>query len=361
LKKILQLSTVHKSNDIRVYEKITRTLVETENIIYLIAIESDVELDKRLIYYPLKNKFSISILNRLYNNLKSLVLINRIKPNVIHIHDPELLLIGVICRLFGFIIVYDVHEDLTKDIMHKNMNKVIKKIISFLIEPFEIYTSIILKNVIVVTPSIFKRFEGKVKNLVIIRNFPNNGLINNQNFNPNKVNYVLYSGTISVNRGIYEIIDSVAKFNGKVRLILVGQFQNEELMANVMNYKGWEFVDFKGYVNQGQLYEYYASSLIGLVTLHDIDTYREAFPVKLFEYINSGMPVVMSNFPLWKKIFDGKEVGVSVNPSDSNEIFNAINTIFDNYEEFKKTVYSFKGIYTWENEKKGLIDFYKKI
>jgi glycosyltransferase involved in cell wall biosynthesis len=361
LKKIIQLSTVHKSNDIRVYEKITRTLIETGNIVYLIANESNLELDKRLIYYPLINKFRISILNRLYNNIRSLILINRINPDVIHIHDPELLLIGVICRIFGFIVIYDVHEDLPKDIMHKNMNVILKKIISFLIEPFEICASLIIKNVIVVTPSLFKRFEGRGLNLVIIRNFPNNVLINKQNFNPDKVNYVLYSGTISVNRGIYEIIDSVSMFKGKVRLILVGQFQNAELMADVMNYKGWEFVDFKGYVSQDQLYEFYASSLIGLVTLHDIDTYREAFPVKLFEYINCGLPVVMSNFPLWNNFFDGKEVGVSVDPSNSIEIFKAIKTIFDNYEEFKKTVYSFKGVYTWDNEKNVLIDFYKKM
>jgi glycosyltransferase involved in cell wall biosynthesis len=361
LKKILQLSTVHKSNDIRIYEKITKSLLETNNIIYLIAIESDIELDKRLIYYPLYNKSSYTIFNRMLNIFRSLLLIMSIRPNVIHIHDPELLFPAIICRIFGFTIVYDVHEDLPKDIMHKSMNRIVKKIISFLIEPFEIIASIILKNVIVVTPSIFKRFEGKVKNLVIIRNFPNNVLINKQNFNPDKVNYVLYSGTISVNRGIYEIIDSVSMFKGKVRLILVGQFQNAELMADVMNYKGWEFVDFKGYVSQDQLYEFYASSLIGLVTLHDIDTYREAFPVKLFEYINCGLPVVMSNFPLWNNFFDGKEVGVSVNPSNSIEIFNAIITIFDNYEEFKKTVYSFKGVYTWDNEKNVLIDFYKKM
>jgi glycosyltransferase involved in cell wall biosynthesis len=361
LKKILQLSTVHKSNDIRVYEKITRTLIETGNMVYLIANESNFELDKRLIYYPLKNKFRISILNRLYNNIRSLSLINRINPDVIHIHDPELLLIGVICRIFGFIVIYDVHEDLPKDIMHKNMNVILKKIISFLIEPFEICASLIIKNVIVVTPSLFKRFEGRALNLALIRNFPNNLQINNQNFSPSEVNYILYSGTISVNRGIYEIIESVAMFQGKVKLILVGEFQNEALQSLVMKHKGWKFVDFKGYVSQEELYKYYSVSLIGLVTLHNISTYREAFPVKLFEYINSGLPVVMSDFPVWKTIFEGKDVGVSVNPSDSVEIFNAINTIFNNYEEYKKNVFLFYGKYTWENEKEGLINFYNKI
>ena len=229
MKKILQLSTVHKSNDIRVYEKITRTLIETESIVYLIAIGCDFELDKRLFYYPLKNKFNISILNRLYNNLRSLVLINKIKPNVIHIHDPELLIVAVICRLFGFVVVYDVHEDLPKDIMHKKMNVIVKKIISFLIEPFEIHASLIIKNVIVVTPSLYKRFEGRVKNLALIRNFPNNLNINIQIFRPSEVNYVLYSGTISVNRGVFEMLDSVAMFKGKVRLILLGEFQNDDL------------------------------------------------------------------------------------------------------------------------------------
>lgn len=361
MKKILQLSTVHKSNDIRVYEKMSRSLLETNNIIYFIAIDSGVKLDDRVNFYPLYNKFKSNILSRLFNNIKTIFLIIKIKPDIIHFHDPELLIIGLFLKLFNKTVIYDVHEDVTKDIMHKKINNSIKKLIIYFFNPFELFVASQIDNVIVVTPSIYEKFQGKVNNLIMIRNFPNNKIVNNQIYNNEKVSYVIYSGTISLNRGIFEIIEAISLFNGKIRLRLVGEFQNEVLKDEIMNLEGWRYVDYMGFVSQEKLYEYYSTSLIGLVTLHNIDTYREAFPVKLFEYVNSGLPVVMSDFNLWKSFFKNKVVGEYVEPLDSNQIYNGINIILENYDIYKSNVASYYGIYVWENEKELLFDYYKNL
>jgi glycosyltransferase involved in cell wall biosynthesis len=361
MKKILQLSTVHKSNDIRVYEKMSRSLLETNNIIYFIAIDSGVKLDDRVNFYPLYNKFKSDILNRFFNNLKTIFLIIKIKPNIIHFHDPELLIIGLFLQLFNKTVIYDVHEDVAKDIMHKKINNSIKKLIIYFFKPFEMFVASKIHNVIVVTPSIYNRFEGKVSNLKLIRNFPNNTITNNQLYFNEKISYVIYSGTISLNRGIVEIIEAISMFKGKIRLRLVGEFQNEALMCEIMNLEGWKYVDFMGFVSQEKLYEYYSTSLIGLVTLHNIDTYSEAFPVKLFEYVNSGLPVVMSDFNLWKSFFNEKVVGVYVEPSDPYQIYKGINMILENYEKYKSNVATYHGIYVWENEKKSLFEYYKNL
>jgi glycosyltransferase involved in cell wall biosynthesis len=361
MRKILQLSTVHKSNDIRVYEKMSRSLIETGNTIYLIAIDSGVALDDKIIFYPLNNKFRSNVLNRLFNNIKSLCLIIKIKPDIIHFHDPELLIIGLILKLFNKTVIYDVHEDVVKDIMHKKINIIIKKMIIYFFKPLEIFVASKIHNVIVVTPSIYNRFEGKVSNLKLIRNFSNNTIANNQFYFNEKISYVIYSGTISHNRGIFEIIEAISLCKGKIRLRLVGEFQNEALKSEIMNLEGWKYVDFMGFVSQEKLYEYYSTSLIGLVTLHNIDTYREAFPVKLFEYVNSGLPVVMSDFNLWKSFFNEKVIGVYVEPSDPYQIYKGINMILENYEKYKSNVATYHGIYVWENEKKLLFEYYKNL
>ncbi|MCK5613583.1 glycosyltransferase, partial [Candidatus Pacearchaeota archaeon] len=103
----------------------------------------------------------------------------------------------------------------------------------------------------------------------------------------------------------------------------------------------------------------------GLVTLHPTQAYRDSYPVKMFEYMAAGIPVIASNFLLWREIVDRNKCGICVDPLKPQEIAKAVQWIADHPEEAKlmgengrKAV---EEKYNWECENKKLLKVYKGI
>jgi glycosyltransferase involved in cell wall biosynthesis len=65
-------------------------------------------------------------------------------------------------------------------------------------------------------------------------------------------------------------------------------------------------------------------AMAGLVTLHPVVNYLDALPVKMFEYMAAGLPVIASRFPLWQDIVEGNQCGVCVDPGNPAAIAAAI-------------------------------------
>ena len=66
--------------------------------------------------------------------------------------------------------------------------------------------------------------------------------------------------------------------------------------------------------------------------LHPVPGYPESEPIKLFEYMAAGLPMVTSNFPLWANIVKGNECGLTVEPGKPEEIANAITYLLEHPE-----------------------------
>ena len=49
----------------------------------------------------------------------------------------------------------------------------------------------------------------------------------------------------------------------------------------------------------------------------------DAWPIKLFEYMSAGIPVIASNFPKWKGIIQENNCGIFVDPTNAEDIANA--------------------------------------
>ena len=71
-------------------------------------------------------------------------------------------------------------------------------------------------------------------------------------------------------------------------------------------------------------------SLVGMVTLFPESNYIVSLPNKMFEYMAIGLPVIASNFPLWREIIEDNNCGICVDPLDSKAIRNAIQYLIDN-------------------------------
>ena len=106
-------------------------------------------------------------------------------------------------------------------------------------------------------------------------------------------------------------------------------------------------------------------SLAGLVTLHPTINYIEALPVKMFEYMSAGVPVIASDFPLWRRVVIESECGLCVDPLDSQSISRAIDFLCENPEQARMMgsngQLAIKNKYNWQIEERKLLDYYKAL
>ena len=88
-------------------------------------------------------------------------------------------------------------------------------------------------------------------------------------------------------------------------------------------------------------------------------------PIKLFEYMAAGMPVIASDFPLWREIVTDAGCGLLVNPEDAPAIAAAINRLLGDEsmarqmgEAGRQAVLS---RYSWSAEAQKLVALYAQL
>jgi glycosyltransferase involved in cell wall biosynthesis len=365
--KIMHLTSVHKSNDTRIFIKECKTLQKAFFSVGLIAPnDKDEVVDGIHIYaVPKAKNRKERILRTIWQVYKLAISHN---ADIYHFHDPELIPIGLLLKVKGKKVIYDVHEDVPKQILSKYWIPIfLRKIISEFIALLENISAKIFDGIVAATPSIAKRFPKS--KTIIVQNFPIIPELTageEKNYN-SRQNNIIYIGGLSEIRGIKEMVQAIdilpKTFNAK--LVLAGNFSPPQLEDEIKNLSGWKYVDYKGWVSREEAAFLLSESRIGLVLLHPVPNYIESYPIKLFEYMSAGIPVIASNFELWREIVESVGCGLLVNPLEPKEIVNAIKWILEHPNEAERQGRRGKEAvikrYNWESEAIKLISFYNKL
>lgn len=278
-----------------------------------------------------------------------------------HFHDPELMQAGLKLRKKAKVI-YDIHEDVPRQILTKPYLKPwVAKISSRFVEWYEEYAAKRFYAIVAAEPVIYDRLKHINKNTVMVCNYPklDEFELIDDDFDQRQ-NAVCYIGGITKIRGIFEMMEAVENTNYK--LILAGEYETAELKSQVEQQKGFENVDYRGFLDRAGIKDALSSVKAGLVTLHPIPKYLTALPVKMFEYMIAKVPVISSDFPYWKQIVDDAECGICVDALNPDEIKNAIQYIIENPDIAKKMGENGRKKvlekYNWDIEKAKLLALY---
>jgi len=176
--KVCILTTVHQPFDIRIFHKEVKSLVNFGYKVTLIAQHSKNEIvdGVKIIALPKPRNRFMRILGLTWR-VSYLAL--RQRADIYHFHDPELILVGIVLRLLRKKVIYDVHEDVPKQILNKDWiwNVNIRKFVAFTMNTIEQIGAFLFNRIVVATPDIAKKFTKK--KTVILRNFPILKLIDN--------------------------------------------------------------------------------------------------------------------------------------------------------------------------------------
>lgn len=263
-------------------------------------------------------------------------------------------------------VIFDSHENVVKQIMTKAyLNKITGFLVSKIYEMYERFAMSKLDAIITTSPRFYDKFVKWHPNVCMVNNYPILGELVTKNPKQKSATNILYLGGITKIRGILELIQAVALCKRGVRLKLAGPFFSESFRQEAIKTKGWEWVDELGVLNRKQIAEIMVDSSIGMVTLLPTPNHVDALPVKMFEYMSASLPVISSNFSLWKSYIDECHCGICVNPLDPAETANAIDYLVANPEKAaemgKNGQNNISTKYNWLIEEQLLLKCYKNI
>ncbi len=364
--RVAHLTSVHPRNDIRVFHKECRSLCAHGYDTTLVVADGlgDARIDGVAVVdvgRPDGRVDRISSTTRLV-----LARAIALDARIYHLHDPELLPVGLRLKQLGKIVVFDAHEDVPRQLLGKHyLHPWVRRALSFAFERFERWACARLDAVVAATPFIAEKFLRINPRTTSISNFPILGELDSDMPWSEKAREVCYVGSIASIRGIKEMTHAMALCQTDVRLNLVGGFAESGLEAAVQSYPGWSRVSPWGVQDRAGVRRALQQSVAGLVTLHPVINYLDALPIKMFEYMAAGIPVVVSDFPLWAGIVKDAQCGVCVDPLDPAAIAAAIDELVT-YPEHARRMgengrLAVEKKYNWGTEEQKLLELYQGL
>jgi glycosyltransferase involved in cell wall biosynthesis len=362
--KVCHITSVHRALDIRIFNKEAVSLAEAGIETYIVGKHHSDETVNGVKIIALSEPE-----NRFYRFTKTIMELYakaiKINADIYHFHDPELISLAAFFKLKGKKVIYDVHENIPNDIFAKKWIKpdFLKFYLSYCLKGLEKYAEKICDGIVTVTPEIAERFD--TKKTILLRNFPSIKAIDSANSpvrNTTKFTFI-YAGGLTEIRGIREIIKAVGLLKHECELILVGNWQDISFKEECYQLNGFEKVVDYGFVSPDKVYSLMKHSDCGLGLLYPTKGYLNSYPVKAFEYMACSLPMIISDFPLWKEMFSN--CSLFNNPNDVEGIAASMDSLIINKELHatlsKSARASVLEKFSWESESNKIIDFYTQI
>lgn len=368
-RKVCHLTTAHPPFDVRIFHKECKTLLEGGYEVFLAACHAE---------DTFRDGINVKALpkprDRRERMTKTIWLAYKraleTSAQIYHFHDPELIPVGLLLKGKGKTVLYDVHEDYPKSIISSDRNwlpQALKRPASWITAAFERIGAFFFDGVVAATPAIARRFV--TSRTIVVNNYPFLNELRSINSLPydQRPQSIIYVGLASERRGIKEILMALGLMPANIscRLLLAGVFDSAELETEMQRLSEWDYVDYRGWLTRPDVSALMGEARAGLVTFHPIENHTEAQPNKLFEYMSAGIPVIASDFPLWREIVKVNQCGLLVDPLDPKDIAKAILWLLEHPQEAQemgrrgqKAVFN---KYNWESEGTKLINFYKGL
>lgn len=363
MSRIVHVTTVHKRKDIRIFQKELRSLSREFPDITLVVNDGlgDETVDGiRIVDLRVSYKTRLGRFFRPFRRLLSLM--KELRPDIVHFHDPELIPFGLTMAFKGYPVIYDIHEDYPKLMVDKPwIAPALRKLVSSLFSSLEKFAVSRFAAVALVNESQVERL-GKKKH-AILHNYSVIGQYTENEVAPPE-DYFMYIGVLLESRGLQEMLDALALLPDQYSLVVAGLL-SPSARAIAEAHPAWNKVRDMGWMETEALITTTRKAIAGLMIPHPLPNIIDSSPNKLFEYMASGIPVVSSDFPGFRKIVEGSQCGILVPAHDHKAAYDAMLYLANNPQErIRMGLNGMRAVreqYNWEKESEKLLALYHDI
>jgi len=201
----------------------------------------------------------------------------------------------------------------------------------------------------------------------VVRNFPLKPLVlpETKSF-PEKEIRIIYQGVLNKDRGLEETIEAFSLLPGNYRLIIAGDGDiSNSLYQMVVNYSLQDKIKFAGRLSPGKLSQLTKLADAGISFEKDTNiNYRFSLPNKIFDYMNAGIPVLVTDLPEMKKIVEEYKTGLVLKEPSPQKIAEIIQKMFSDknqYLNFCTNAVKASETLNWESQEKNIVEFFNHV
>lgn len=362
--RIAHLSTAHGRRELRVHLKECNSLAANGYEVHYVVADGLGDEHVGNVHVHDIGRAGGRFQRMLLRPWRMLAAARKLGARLYHFHDPEILLVALFLRHGGAKVVYDSHEDVPRSLLSRDwIPGWIRPGLSAVFEAFENFIARRLSAVVGATPHIAARFARLNPTAVAVNNYPLRQEIEDVVERRGPSRSVCYLGGIGRIRGIEEMVRALEHVDA--RLILAGPFESAATEQAMRALPGWSKVDYRGMVSRAAVREIMAESQAGLIFFHPEPNHVDAQPNKMFEYMSAGLPVLASDFPLWRELLVEARAGLVADPMDTKDIARVIGQLLDDPQAAAEMGQRGRdGVlqrYLWIFEEKKLCELYKKL
>jgi glycosyltransferase involved in cell wall biosynthesis len=362
---VCHLTTAHHASDVRIFERECKSLaVKPEYQVVLVA-HGEMPIHPKIRHIPLGEIPK----NRLARLVKSQFVaaryFSKLKVDIWHLHDPELLLFGCALILLKKKVIWDAHEDyflqfgnpqehrtyITKSLRNPTKN---------IILPLLAFVGDHANAVISATNSINQSYGNKkmaiVGNEARVEEFASCA----PRFTNNRV---LFTGTTDEAQSFRQVVDAISTLDDLV-LTVAGKepILNERIYAEKM--LGKRFI-YLGWLNRFELSGAISNSKIGLITHNNQNTNETNSPNKRFEFSAGGLPCVATPTTSNINWVNASSGAILADGFSSEHLARALNKLNKDESIWELISHSTRiwchEFGSWEKSEKNLMEIYRKV
>ncbi len=311
--KIAVVTTGHRPDDDRIYFKEIASLLTKYPRIDLVAPtapDENYDLAPGVALHPLPRRGGVA--GRLLTAVRAARAVIHLDPDICHFHDLDFVpMIPFVRRFSKAKIVYDVHEVYPERMLISNkIPRWSRRPAARMVDWFEKAFSRGCALVVAAVEPIADRFRSIGVPTLTVFNYPRLSLFAaharpaeqlSRAFAGRRI--LIYQGTMGRDRGLFHMLDGMRLLKAEVPealLLLIG-LNDPGLRAQAddqIRRDGLEsFVRIVPWVPHAEIAGYMALAEIGLVPLQPSEKNKKSLPIKVFEYMACGVPLLAADLP----------------------------------------------------------------
>jgi glycosyltransferase involved in cell wall biosynthesis len=368
--KVCHFASVHTLNDTRVFWRECVSLAREFEVTFIgIGEFTGIKEGVNLVGIPKpKSRIRRLLFTRSIAFYKALLA----DSDLYHFHDAELIPFGILLRLCGKKVIYDIHENTAGDIRYKPwIAPVMKKVLRSVYLALEWMGAQFMHYILVIAkPAFASRFHSR--HYTIIQNFADLSQMRPYRVTARSSlagNHLFYMGTVhdmyyDFNR-VVEALVILKRSLPDVKLHCVGE--SSEYQRELTEHPVWDEVGdhivFYGTLTPDQGYSISQQCKAGICLKNQPEKILVSHERKLFEYLACGLPFVCADAHIYRELVDETKAGINVDLSDANAIAAGVKVLLSDPRKLDEAQHNGEQAaekkYNWESQQKLLIHLYK--
>jgi glycosyltransferase involved in cell wall biosynthesis len=368
--RVCHVCSAHDEDDARVFHRACVSLASAGYEVHLIASSPAAEPHVRRGVHVHPLPVVASRRERLARRSRVAELAASLQPDLFHVHEPELL--GPVLKRAGSRpVVWDVHESYLDVVMQREwIPRLLRPAVRQAWDRRERSMLGACAGVVAATEPIARRYRELHPRVCVVANYPVRPAAEPPGREAADGRTCVFAGSLSPDRGLFEVIEALGILRERgtdVRLALAGRPVSQDFLPNLFErarQRGVaDLVSYHGVLSKEEVSRFHSRAAVGVVTYLPTGNSVAGMPTKLLECMSLGIPVVFSDFPVYREVAGDTGAGIPVDPRDCAQIAEAIERlVLDPAAARAMGDRGFRVVreqFNWEAERPKLLEMYR--